>query len=184
MQYDGPISPSTPGSQSSASTPIASTSSAISVKNAAGTGPPKRVGPKGSKTGMGRGVLAAQQKRQSPPRPPPPPVPAIKIEPDDLVGTSNTSSCREFLLIWLSMVLDIKEDETGSSTDTDSRSSCKCDDAELSHQRFQQSKEADIRLLQLREADIRLREAEAKAATAEAEVLRLKIEFHKLCNSG
>jgi hypothetical protein len=134
---------------------------------------------------MGRGVLAAQQKRQSPPRPPPPPpVPAVKIEPDYLVGTSDTSSCREFLLIWLSMVLDVKGDETGSSTDTDSRSSCKCDDAELSHWRFQESKEADIRLLHLREADIRLREAEAKAATAEAEVLRLKIEFHKLCNSG
>lgn len=110
---------STPGSQSSAGTPIASTSSAISVKSAAGTGPPKRGRPKGSKTGMGRGAMAAQQKRQSPPRPPPPPpVPAVRIEPDYLVGTSNTSSCREFLLIWLSMMLDVEGDETGSSTDT------------------------------------------------------------------
>jgi hypothetical protein len=48
------------------------------------------------------------------------------------------------------------------------------DDAELSHRRSQESKEADIRL----------REAEAKVATAEAEALRLKIEYHKLCNSG
>ena len=31
---------------------------------------------------------------------------------------------------------------------------------------------------------IHLREAEAKASTAEAVVLRLRIEYHKLCNSG
>ncbi|OAX39418.1 hypothetical protein K503DRAFT_739453 [Rhizopogon vinicolor AM-OR11-026] len=93
---------STPGSQSSAGTPIASTSSAISVKSAVGTGPPKRGRPKGSKTGMGRGALVAQQKRPSPPRlppPPPPPAPAVRIEPDYLV--------------------DVEGDETGSSTDTD-----------------------------------------------------------------
>ncbi|KAJ8586822.1 hypothetical protein M405DRAFT_339327 [Rhizopogon salebrosus TDB-379] len=91
---------STPGSQSSVGTPIASTSSAISVKSSAGTGPPKRGRPKGSKTGMGRGALAAQQKRPSPPRPPPPPPPpAVRIEPD--------------------YHLDAEGDETGSSTDTD-----------------------------------------------------------------
>ncbi|KAG0702705.1 hypothetical protein DFH29DRAFT_486837 [Suillus ampliporus] len=94
---------STPGSQSSVGTPIASTSSAISARSAAGTGPPKRGRPKGSKTGAGRGTLAAQQKRPSPPRPlpPPPPLPApaVRIEPDYLV--------------------DVEGDETGSSTDTD-----------------------------------------------------------------
>ncbi|KIJ68724.1 hypothetical protein HYDPIDRAFT_173384 [Hydnomerulius pinastri MD-312] len=92
---------STPGSQSSAGTPIAtSTSSANSAQSPAGTGPPKRGRPKGSKTGMGRGAaaLAAQIKRPSPPRPPPPPVP-IRIEPDYLV--------------------DVEGEETGSSTDTD-----------------------------------------------------------------
>jgi len=81
---------STPGSQSSAGTPIASTSSAISARSVAGTGPPKRGRPKGSKTGTGRGALAAQQKRPSPPRPllppPPPPPPAVRIEQDYLVG--------------------------------------------------------------------------------------------------
>ncbi|KAN0100890.1 hypothetical protein V8E55_000874 [Tylopilus felleus] len=90
---------STPGSQSSAGTPIgASTSPAISAKSPAGTGPPKRGRPKGSKTGMGRGAaaLAAQVKRPSPPRPPPPPV---RIEPDYLI--------------------DVEGEETGSSTDTD-----------------------------------------------------------------
>ncbi|KAG1749719.1 uncharacterized protein EDB91DRAFT_761172 [Suillus paluster] len=95
---------STPGSQSSVGTPIASTSSAISARSAAGTGPPKRGRPKGSKTGTGRGALAAQQKRPSPPKllpppPPPPPAPAVRIEPDYLV--------------------DVEGDETGSSTDTD-----------------------------------------------------------------
>jgi len=90
---------STPGSQSSAGTPIgASISPAISAKSPAGTGPPKRGRPKGSKTGMGRGAaaLAAQMKRPSPPRPPPPPV---RIEPDYLI--------------------DVEGEETGSSTDTD-----------------------------------------------------------------
>lgn len=96
---------STPGSQSSVGTPIASTSSAISARSVAGTGPPKRGRPKGSKTGTGRGALAAQQKRPSPPRPllppppPPPPAPAVRIEQDYLV--------------------DVEGDETGSSTDTD-----------------------------------------------------------------
>ncbi|KAG1889431.1 hypothetical protein F4604DRAFT_1712299 [Suillus subluteus] len=94
---------STPGSQSSVGTPIASTSSAISARSVAGTGPPKRGRPKGSKTGTGRGALAAQQKRPSPPRPPlpppPPPPPAVRIEQDYLV--------------------DVEGDETGSSTDTD-----------------------------------------------------------------
>ncbi|OJA21250.1 hypothetical protein AZE42_02533 [Rhizopogon vesiculosus] len=90
---------STPGSQSSAGTPIASMSSVISAKSAVGTGPPKRGRPKGSKTGMGRGALAAQQKRPSPPRLPPPPAPAVRIEPDYLV--------------------DVEGDETGLSTDTD-----------------------------------------------------------------
>ena len=42
MEYDGSITPFTPRSQSSASTPIASASSAILVKGAAGMGPPKR----------------------------------------------------------------------------------------------------------------------------------------------
>ncbi|KAF9229635.1 hypothetical protein BS17DRAFT_825710 [Gyrodon lividus] len=90
---------STPGSQSSAGTPIAtSTSSAISAQSPTGTGPPKRGRPKGSKTGMGRGAaaLAAQVKRPSPPRPPPPPV---RVEPDYLI--------------------DVEGEETGSSTDTD-----------------------------------------------------------------
>ncbi|KAF8845392.1 hypothetical protein BDN67DRAFT_455048 [Paxillus ammoniavirescens] len=90
---------STPGSQSSAGTPIAtSTSSAISAQSPAGTGPPKRGRPKGSRTGMGRGAaaLVAQVKRPSPPRPPPPPV---RIEPDYLI--------------------DVEGEETGSSTDTD-----------------------------------------------------------------
>ncbi|KAI9572676.1 hypothetical protein HD554DRAFT_2014662 [Boletus coccyginus] len=90
---------STPGSQSSVGTPIgASTSPAISAKSPAGTGPPKRGRPKGSKTGMGRGAaaLAAQIKRPSPPRPPPPPV---RIGPDYLI--------------------DVEGEETGSSTDTD-----------------------------------------------------------------
>ena len=97
MEHDGSITPSTPGSQSSA---------IISVKSTAGMGLPKRARRKGSKIGIGRVALAAQQKCQSPPRPPPPPpVPAVRIEPDYLVGTSNTSSCHEFLLIWLSMVL-------------------------------------------------------------------------------
>jgi len=74
---------STPGSQSSVGTPIGpSASPAISAKSPAGTGPPKRGRPKGSKTGMGRGT-AAQVKRPSPPRPPPPPV---RIEPDYLIG--------------------------------------------------------------------------------------------------
>lgn len=83
---------STPGSQSSVGTPIASTSSAISARSVAGTGPPKRGRPKGSKTGTGRGALVAQQKRPSPPRPllppppPPPPAPAVRIEQDYLVG--------------------------------------------------------------------------------------------------
>ncbi|KAG1828737.1 hypothetical protein EV424DRAFT_501854 [Suillus variegatus] len=96
---------STPGSQSSVGTPIASTSSAISARSVAGTGPPKRGRPKGSKTGTGRGALVAQQKRPSPPRPllppppPPPPAPAVRIEQDYLV--------------------DVEGDETGSSTDTD-----------------------------------------------------------------
>ncbi|KAG2160042.1 uncharacterized protein EDB93DRAFT_1113127 [Suillus bovinus] len=96
---------STPGSQSSVGTPIASTSSAISARSVAGTGPPKRGRPKGSKTGTGRGALAAQQKRPSPPRPllppppPQPPAPAVRIEQDYLV--------------------DVEGDETGSSTDTD-----------------------------------------------------------------
>ncbi|KAI6153317.1 hypothetical protein BKA82DRAFT_4088310 [Pisolithus tinctorius] len=86
----------TPASQSSSSTPIAtSVSSVISGQSPAGTGPPKRGRPKGSKTGMGRGAaaLAAQVKRPSPPRPPPPP------QPDYLI--------------------DVEGDETGSSTDTD-----------------------------------------------------------------
>ncbi|KAG9314633.1 hypothetical protein JVU11DRAFT_5438 [Chiua virens] len=90
---------STPGSQSSVSTPIGtSASSAISAKSPAGTGPPKRGRPKGSKTGTGRGAaaLAVQVKRPSPPRPPPPPV---RIEPDYLI--------------------DVDGEETGSSTDTD-----------------------------------------------------------------
>lgn len=68
----------TPASQSSTGTPIAtSVSSALSMQSPAGTGPPKRGRPKGSKTGMGRGAaaLAAQAKRPSPPRPPPPPQP-------------------------------------------------------------------------------------------------------------
>ncbi|KAF8446246.1 hypothetical protein L210DRAFT_840548 [Boletus edulis BED1] len=87
---------STPGSQSSVGTPIgASTSPAISAKSPAGTGPPKRGRPKGSKTGVGRGG-AALIKRPSPPRPPPPPV---RIEPDYLI--------------------DVEGEETGSSTDTD-----------------------------------------------------------------
>lgn len=94
---------STPGSQSSVGTPIASTSSAISARSVAGTGPPKRGRPKGSKTGAGRGALATQQKRPSPPRPllppPPPPAPAVRIEQDYLV--------------------DVEGNETGSSTDTD-----------------------------------------------------------------
>lgn len=97
---------STPGSQSSVGTPIASTSSAISARSVTGTGPPKRGRPKGSKTGTGRGALVAQQKRPSPPRsllppppPPPPPAPAVRIEQDYLV--------------------DVEGDETGSSTDTD-----------------------------------------------------------------
>ncbi|KAG2154536.1 hypothetical protein DEU56DRAFT_769111 [Suillus clintonianus] len=91
---------STPGSQSSVGTPIASTSSAISARSAAGTGPPKRGRPKGSKTGTGRGGLAAQQKRPSPPRLlplPPPPPPAVSYL----------------------VVPDVEGDETGSSTDTD-----------------------------------------------------------------
>ncbi|KAF9243818.1 hypothetical protein BU15DRAFT_71938 [Melanogaster broomeanus] len=89
---------STPGSQSSAGTPIAtSVSSAVSAQSAGGTGPPKRGRPKGSKTGMGRGAAAAQVKRPSPPRPPPPPV---RIEPDYLVDVEGG-------------------EETGSSTDTD-----------------------------------------------------------------
>lgn len=86
----------TPASQSSSGTPIAtSVSSVISGQSPAGTGPPKRGRPKGSKTGMGRGAaaLAAQVKRPSPPRPPPPP------QPDYLI--------------------DVEGDETGSSTDTD-----------------------------------------------------------------
>lgn len=74
---------STPGSQSSIGTPIGA--SAIAAKSPVGTGPPKRGRPKGSKTGMGRGV-AAQMKRPSPPRPPPPPVP---IEPDYMIGEWN-----------------------------------------------------------------------------------------------
>ncbi|KAG6371663.1 hypothetical protein JVT61DRAFT_9377 [Boletus reticuloceps] len=87
---------STPGSQSSVGTPIgASTSPAISANSPAGTGPPKRGRPKGSKTGVGRGA-AALMKRPSPPRPPPPPV---RIEPDYLI--------------------DVEGEETGSSTDTD-----------------------------------------------------------------
>jgi len=32
--------------------------------------------------------------------------------------------------------------------------------------------------------DIRLHEATMKATIAEAEAMRLKIEYHKLCNSG
>ncbi|KAI6134115.1 hypothetical protein EV401DRAFT_2064275 [Pisolithus croceorrhizus] len=86
----------TPASQSSSGTPIAtSVSSVISGQSPAGTGPPKRGRPKGSKTGMGRGaaVIATQVKRPSPPRPPPPP------QPDYLI--------------------DVEGDETGSSTDTD-----------------------------------------------------------------
>ncbi|KAI6136900.1 hypothetical protein F5141DRAFT_1077382 [Pisolithus sp. B1] len=86
----------TPASQSSSGTPIAtSVSSVISGQSPAGTGPPKRGRPKGSKTGVGRGAaaLAAQVKRPSPPRPPPPP------QPDYLI--------------------DVEGDETGSSTDTD-----------------------------------------------------------------
>lgn len=77
---------STPGSQSSVGTPVGgSSSAAIPAKSPAGTGPPKRGRPKGSKTGMGRGAVAvtAQTKRPSPPRPPPPPV---RIEPDYLIG--------------------------------------------------------------------------------------------------
>ncbi|KAL4068325.1 hypothetical protein V8B97DRAFT_1974909 [Scleroderma yunnanense] len=88
----------TPASQSSAGTPIAtSTSSAISGQSAAGSGPQKRGRPKGSKTGMGRGTaaMAAQVKQPSPPRPPPPPPP----RPDYLI--------------------DVEGEETGSSTDTD-----------------------------------------------------------------
>ena len=53
------------------------------------------------------------------------------------------------------------------------------------------AKDADTRLLRLRETDIRLREtdirlckAHAKAAAAEAVLLRLRIKYHKLCNSG
>ncbi|KAH7883884.1 hypothetical protein F5I97DRAFT_1814548 [Phlebopus sp. FC_14] len=98
---------STPGSQSSAGTPIAtSASSAVSAQSPAGTGPPKRGRPKGSKTGMGRGAvaLATQAKRPSPPRPPPPPV---RIEPDYLVGESYE------------LPIDVEGEETGSSTDTD-----------------------------------------------------------------
>ncbi|KAH7911240.1 hypothetical protein BJ138DRAFT_1151186 [Hygrophoropsis aurantiaca] len=90
----------TPSSHaSSAGTPMASRSTpSISAQSPAGTGPPKRGRPKGSKTGMGRGTaLATQIKRPSPPRPPPPPV---RIEPDYLI--------------------DVEGDETGSSTDTDS----------------------------------------------------------------
>ncbi|KAH0838570.1 hypothetical protein J3R83DRAFT_6891 [Lanmaoa asiatica] len=87
---------STPGSQSSVGTPVGA--SAMPAKSPAGTGPPKRGRPKGSKTGMGRGAAAsaAQSKRPSPPRPPPPPV---RIEPDYLI--------------------DVEGEETGSSTDTD-----------------------------------------------------------------
>jgi len=48
------------------------------------------------------------------------------------------------------------------------------DNDELSHRRSQESKETDIRL----------HEATMKAAIAEAEAMRLKIEYHKLCNSG
>jgi hypothetical protein len=48
------------------------------------------------------------------------------------------------------------------------------DNDELSHRRSQESKETDIRL----------HEADVKAAIAEAEALRLRIEYHKLCNSG
>ncbi|KIM66978.1 hypothetical protein SCLCIDRAFT_1210441 [Scleroderma citrinum Foug A] len=88
----------TPASQSSAGTPIAtSTSSAISGQSVSGGGPPKRGRPKGTKNGMGRGAagLSAQVKRPSPPRPPPPPPP----QPDYLI--------------------DVEGEETGSSTDTD-----------------------------------------------------------------
>ncbi|KIK46261.1 hypothetical protein CY34DRAFT_439850 [Suillus luteus UH-Slu-Lm8-n1] len=117
---------STPGSQSSVGTPIASTSSAISARSVAGTGPPKRGRPKGSKTGTGRGALAAQQKRPSPPRPllppppPPPPAPAVRIEQDYLVGRFNATSRLDLYLPAHSlMVPDVEGDETGSSTDTD-----------------------------------------------------------------
>ena len=70
------------------------------------------------------------------------------------------------------MMEDAEGDETRLSTDTDGRSNR--DDAELSYWRSQESKETGIHL----------REAEAKASTAEAVVLRLRIEYHKLCNSG
>ena len=48
---------------------------------------------------------------------------------------SDTSSCRKFLLIWLSMMEDAEGDETRLSTDTDGRSNR--DDAELSYWRSQ-----------------------------------------------
>ncbi|KAG1715791.1 hypothetical protein ID866_1367 [Astraeus odoratus] len=108
----------TPASQSSVGTPIAtSTSSALSVQSPAGTGPPKRGRPKGSKTGMGRGAAtqAAQVKRPSPPRPPPPPPPPPP-QTDYLIGAFLPDS---YFQESGDNYPDVEGEETGSSTDTD-----------------------------------------------------------------
>jgi hypothetical protein len=53
--------------------------------------------------------------------------------------------------------------------------------AATSHQREQEAKDAEIRL---RETDVRVHEAQALALDKEAEMWRLKIQFHQMTQSG
>lgn len=53
--------------------------------------------------------------------------------------------------------------------------------AAASHQREQETKDAEIRL---RETDVRVHEAQALALDKEAEMWRLKIQFHQMTQSG
>ena len=61
------------------------------------------------------------------------------------------------------------------------------EDAELNHRHSQESKEAEIRHLEAEaKAAVEQRQLaseQARVHAAEAEALRLKIEYHKLCNS-
>ncbi|KAG1787891.1 uncharacterized protein HD556DRAFT_1311418 [Suillus plorans] len=53
--------------------------------------------------------------------------------------------------------------------------------ATVSHQRLQQTKDAEIRL---RETDIRVHKAHSLVLEKEAETLRLKIQYHQMMQAG